>query len=368
MCEAFIAAAIEAGFPANPDFNGASQDGFGWYQVTQRNGRRCGASVAFLQPAMGRPNLTVETNFQAHRVLIEGGRARGVVGNRLDDVRVIRAEREIIVSAGTYNSPQLLMLSGVGEAASLTASGIPVTADLPDVGRNLQDHLMANLLFTTSRPVSLIAAGQPEHVRLFEQTASGPLTSNYSESGGFVRTDAGLSAPDVQFHAIPLIHVDGGLGVSNEHGMTFGPCVLAPLSRGAVELVSDEPTAKPRIRHNYLSEPADMQTLVTGLRVAHEIARQSALEPYTEAAYRPPASDSDADLATYVRGMSTTLFHPVGTCAMGTVVDEQLRVYGVEGLRVADASVMPTIIRGNTNAAITAIGEKAADLIKGHLS
>ena len=191
------------------------------------------------------------------------------------------------------------------------------------------------------------------------------MTSIYSESGGFVRTDAGMSAPDVQFHAIPLLHIDGGLGVSHEHGMTFGPCVLAPVSRGSVELVSDEPTAKPRIRHNYLSDPADVLTLVAGLRVAHEIARQNALEPYTEAAYRPPASDSDADLADYARGVATTLFHPTSTCAMGAVVDEQLRVYGVEGLRVADASVMPTIIRGNTNAAVTAIGEKAADLIKG---
>jgi choline dehydrogenase-like flavoprotein len=364
MCEAFVAAAVEAGFPANPDFNGASQDGFGWYQVTQRNGRRCGASVAFLQPALGRPNLTVETNFQAHRVLIEGGRARAVVGHRLDEVRIIRAEREVIVSAGTYNSPQLLMLSGVGDAESLSARGIPVVADLPDVGRNLQDHVMANLVFTTSRPVSLLAAGQPEYVRQFEQTASGPLTSNYPESGGFVRTDAGLSVPDVQFHAIPLVLIDGGLGAANEHGMTFGPCVLAPQSRGAVEIVDDEPTAKPRILHNYLSDPADLRTLVAGLRVAKEIARQNALEPYTEAAYNPPESDSDADMADYVRDVATTLFHPAGTCAMGTVVDDQLRVYGVQGLRVADASVMPSIVRGNTHAAVTVIGEKAADLIR----
>lgn len=366
MCEAFVAAALEARFSANPDFNGASQDGFGAYQLTQRNGRRCSAAIAFLHPAMDRPNLTVETNFQAHHVIIEGGHARAVIGHRLDDVQVIRAEREVILAAGTYNTPQLLMLSGLGEARSLAALGIRVVADLPDVGRNLQDHLTVNLMFSTSQPVSLLAVGRPEHVREFEESGTGPMTSNAPETGGFVRTESGLGAPDVQFHAIPVMLIDGGLGNATEHGITFGPCLLRPKSQGMVEIVSDEPTAKPRIRHNYLSEPADLRTLVAGLRVAQEIARQDALAPYTEVAFRSPASASEADMTEYVRRVATTNFHPVGTCAIGTVVDEQLRVFGVEGLRVADASVMPTMVRGNPNAAITAIAEKAAELIRGN--
>jgi choline dehydrogenase-like flavoprotein len=365
MSAAFVEAAVQAGFPANDDFNGPRQDGFGVYQLTQRDGRRCSSATAYLHPALGRPNLTVETDLQVHRIVFDGGRARAVVGERPDRRIEIRAEREIIVCAGAYNSPQLLMLSGVGPADELAALGIPVVADQPMVGRNLQDHPAANLVFTTSRPVSLLVAGEPRYVRQYAEERRGPLTSNVPEAGGFVRTAADLPAPDVQFHASPLMLLDGGLAAPTDHAISFGPCLLTPLSRGTVELASADPTAKPRIRHNYYSEEDDLRRMAEGLRIGLEIARQKALEPYAEKAHLVPASGSDADLRAYARRCTQTLFHPAGTCAMGDVVDADLRVRGVEGLRVVDASVMPVLVRGNTNAPVIAIAERAADLIRG---
>jgi choline dehydrogenase len=367
MSAAFVAAAIEAGLGSNDDFNGERQDGFGFYQVTQRNGRRCSTAVAFLHPAMDRPNLTVETHLQVHRVTFDGGRATGVVGQRLDELVEIQAQREVILAAGAYNSPQLLMLSGVGPAGLLDALDIPVVVDQPLVGQNLQDHPQVTLVFTHSQPISLLSAGEPHNVQLYLANGSGPLASNGPEVGGFVRTRGGLPAPDLQFHTAPFMFVDGGLAPPTEHAISFGGCVLTPRSRGSVTLASADPTSKPMIRHNFYAEEADLEVAVAGLRIGLEIARQSALSPYTEAAFRPPASESDADLRAYVRRHSQTLFHPAGTCAMGAVVDADLRVLGVDGLRVVDASVMPTVVRGNTNAPTIAIAEKASDLIHNRL-
>ena len=364
MSVAFVEAAVQAGHKANDDFNGAQQDGFGFYQVTQRHGRRCSSAVAYLRPAMDRPNLTVETNLQVHRVLFEDGRACGVVGQRLDTEIEIRAEREVIISAGTYNSPQLLMLSGVGPADALRQLGIPVVLDQPDVGQNLSDHTQAFLVFTHSQPVSLLAAGEPENVRLFVEEDRGPLTSNIPEVGGFARSRDGLARPDLQFHAAPVMFVDGGLGVPTAHGISYGADVLGARSRGSVTLVSDDPTAKPRIVHNYFAEPDDMGAAVVGLRMGLDIGRQQALSLYTETPYHPPVSDSDADLRDYIVRYSETTYHPVGTCALGKVVDAELRVAGVAGLRVVDGSVMPTVF-GNPNAPTVAIAEKASDLIRG---
>jgi choline dehydrogenase len=366
MSAAFVEAAVQAGHLFNEDFNGAAQDGFGFYQVTQRNGRRCGAAVAFLHPALPRPNLTVETNLQVHRVLVEGSRAIGVTGRRAGEQILIRAEREVVLAAGAYNSPQVLMLSGIGPATELAALGIPVVLDQPHVGQNLQDHPAANLVYAHSLPISLLAAGEPEHVRRFAEEGRGPLTSNVPEAGGFIRAPDRLDAPNLQFHAAPVMLVDGGLGTSTEHGISFGTCLLTPRSRGTVAIVSDDPTAKPRIRHDYYADPRDLADAVAGVRAGLDIARQPALKPYTERPFAVPDSTSDADLRAFVRRATQTLFHPVGTCAMGTVVDESLRVRGVEALRVVDASVMPTIVRGNTNAPIIAIAEKGADLIRGH--
>ncbi|MFD0692230.1 GMC family oxidoreductase [Actinomadura fibrosa] len=366
MSAAFVDAAVQAGHPAVGDFNAPdAAEGFGHYQLTQRGGRRCSNAEAFLRPALRRPNLTVETDVQVHRIIVEGGRARGVVGARLDDPFEARAEREVIVCAGAYNSPQLLMLSGIGPADDLAALGVPVVADHPMVGRGLQDHPSANLVFTHALPVSLLAAGGPEHVRRFEEEGAGPLTSNVPEAGGFVRARSALPVPDLQFHAAPLMLLDGGLAAPTHHAISFGPCVLGARSRGSVTLASADPTAKPRIRHDYYGDDDDLRTMVAGLRIALDIARQSALAPYTETPYLVPESESDADLREYARRRTQTLFHPAGTCAMGTVLDAELRVRGIDGLRVVDASVMPALVRGNTNAPVTAIAERAADLVRG---
>ena len=365
MSDAFIAAAIDAGYPANDDFNGAAQDGFGYYQVTQRDGMRCSSAVAYLRPAIDRPNLTVKTGVQVHRVIMADGRATGVVGWRSDEELTVRAEREVILAAGAYNSPQLLMLSGIGPANLLTALGIQVVVDQPNVGQNLQDHPQFWLVYAHSQPVSLLIAGQQQYQRQFAEQRSGPLSSNGPEAGGFIRSRAGLAAPDLQFVSLPVMFADGGLGFPSDHGISFGAYVLQPRSRGSVTLAGDDPTAKPRITHNYYAEEADLRVATDGVRAALEIARQKPLAPYTERPVSVPDSDSDADIHEFLRRNTQTSYHAAGSCAMGLVTDAELRVLGVDGLRVADASVMPRLVSGNTNAPTIAIAERAADLIRG---
>jgi choline dehydrogenase-like flavoprotein len=314
---------------------------------------------------MGRPNLTVETNVHVHKVLIENGGAVGIEGSRLGGTLTIRAEREVVLSAGTYNSPQLLMLSGVGPAWLLSALGIPVALDQPLVGQNLQDHVLVPLIFTHSQPISLIAAGTPEDLTQFMQEGRGPLTSNGPEVGGFIRTSDDLAAPNVEYHAAPVMFADSGLAFPSQHAISYGPSMITPRSRGVVMLASDDPTAKPTIRHNYFTEPADLDDAIEATRIAMDISRQKALAPFNEGQFQPPASESDPDLRRYLQQYAHSLFHPAGTCAMGTVVDAELRVRGIDGLRVVDASVMPTLVRGNPNAPVIAMAEKAADLIRG---
>jgi choline dehydrogenase len=365
MSAAFVEAATEAGYSYNEDFNGADQEGFGFFQVTQRDGRRCSTSTGFLHPAMNRPNLTIETDVQAHRVLFDKGRAIGVAGARLNEELTFHAEREVILCAGAYNSPQLLMLSGVGPAGLLGMLGIEVVLDQPQVGQNLQDHALVPLVYTHSVPISLLVANQPQYLEEFMTSGTGPLTANGPESGGFVRTRSDLPAPDVEFLGAPVMFADSGLGTPTHHSFSFGPSMLTPRSRGSVMLASDEPTAKPKISHNYFAEEADLDSAVEATRIGMRIARQKALERYTEDHFEPPASESDRDLRDYIRHYAHSIFHPAGTCAMGTVVDADLRVAGVEALRVVDASVMPTLPRGNPNAPTIAIAEKASDLISG---
>jgi choline dehydrogenase-like flavoprotein len=364
LASAFVQAAVQAGFKPNDDFNGETQFGVGRYQLTQRGGMRCSTAVAYLHPALGRPNLSVLSATRAHRVLIEGGRATGVEVERGGTVEVVRAEREVILSAGAYESPKLLMLSGIGPAAALTAFGIGVVRDLP-VGQGLQDHYMTLLNFRTDAQ-SLIGAATQENAALLQSEGRGPLTSNLGEAGGFFRSREHLAAPDVQFHAAPVLFHQEGLGPVAEHGFAFGPCVLAPTSRGAVTLRSPRPDVAPRIVHNYLTTAADREALVAGIRIALEIAGQRAVAdlvtgPFGDA---PAASDSDADLLAWARRSGQTLYHPTSTCAIGTVVDAELRVYDVAGLRVVDASVFPAVPRGNTNAPTVMAAEKAADLVK----
>ncbi|NUT99508.1 MAG: choline dehydrogenase [Saccharothrix sp.] len=362
---AYVEAAVEAGFAANDDFNGAEQEGFGFFQLTQRDGRRCSTAVAYLHPALDRPNLTVHTHVQVHRVVVENGRAVGVTGTRLDEAVTLRANREVILSAGAYNSPVLLMHSGIGPADHLGPLGIRVVHDNPEVGANLQDHPLVPLIFTHDEPVSLLVAGEPANVQRFLTEGRGPLTSNGPEAGGFARTRDDLPAPDVEFFAAPIMFADSGLRAPTGHAISVGPALLTPRSRGAVRLASADPTAKPHIAHNYLSDEADLDTAVAALRMGLDIARQRAMKPYAGQLFRPPASESDADLRAYARRYTHSIFHAAGSCAMGRVVDAELKVLGVEGLRVADASVMPLVGRGQPNAAAIAIGEKAADLVRG---
>jgi choline dehydrogenase len=363
MVAAFAAAGVEAGHPANDDFNGAEQEGFGIYQVTQRNGMRASAAVAYLHPAMERPNLTVAPYTLVHRVLFEGTRAVGVEASQLGQLSEYRAEREVILCGGAYNSPQLLMLSGVGPAEHLTMREIEVLLDQPEVGENLTDHPATQAVWTTPEPVSLLLALEPAALEEFEATQSGVLTSNLAEGGGFATLGSGAPAPDVQFHIAPVQIVDEGQSDPEAHGLWISPCVLQPETRGSVRLQNNDPTGKPIIRNNFYASEKDMALAIDSVKLLMEISRQPALKPYCVEPFNVPASESDEDIAAHVRRTTFAVYHPVGTCAMGSVVDDQLRVNGLDGLRVVDASVMPMVPRGNTNAPVIAVAERAADLI-----
>src|SRR5947209_8095152 len=362
-CEAFIEAGVQAGIPLSEDFNGPEQDGVGWYQVTQRDGMRCSTAVAYLHPVLERPNLEVRTDAYVTRVLLDGNQAIGVEVDQVGGLAEVRAEREVILSAGTYQSPQVLLLSGIGPAEELELGGIPAVNDLP-VGRGLQDHIATWLTYTTEE-ASLLTAESEENLSLLQSEGRGPLTSNFAESGGFIRTREGLEAPDVQLHAIPILFPEGGAGEILVDGWAVSACLLRPTSSGFVKLRSRVPTTKPRILHNYVGSEEDRRTLIEGVRRCMQIADQPALKAVTTDAYNAPRGEDDASILAHIERNSTTLYHPVGTCAMGRVVDSELRVLGMEGLRVIDASVMPTLVRGNTNAPTIMIAERAADLIRG---
>ena len=296
------------------------------------------------------------------RVVFEGDRAVGVELVRNGVRETVRAEREVILAAGAYQSPVLLMLSGIGPAEDLELFGIAVRENLP-VGRNLQDHCMVNLNYTSSVP-GMFGIFTPENFELLEKEGRGPLTSNYPEAGGFFRTRPDLPAPDIEFHFSPSLFYDEGLTPPHDHGYAFGPVVVKPSSRGAVTLRTPLPDSKPKVLCNFLATEEDRASMIAGVRIALEIARQPALKAVEKAPVSVPASDSDADILDWVSRAGQSVYHPTSTCAMGSVVDSELRVYGVEGLRVVDASVMPTITRSNTHAPTVMIAEKAADLIR----
>jgi choline dehydrogenase len=363
LVDAMIEAAQQAGHEHNPDFNGARQEGVGRFQLTQRDGLRCSCADAYLNPAKPRPNLDVVPGAMATRVLFEGDRAVGVEIAREGHLAELRAEREVILSAGTYQSPVLLMLSGIGPAEDLAPLGIEMREDLP-VGRNLQDHCMAQVNYLTDEQ-SLFLAVNPENIALLQAEGRGPLSSNIPEAGAFFRSRPGLDAPDLEFHFAPSLFFDEGLTAPSDHGYCFGPVVIKPSSRGRVMLRAPLPDSKPRVLCNFLTTEEDRQTMIAGVRMALEIAKQPALKAVERAPFSVPSSDSDEDIMDFILRATQTVYHPTSSCSMGHVVDSELRVYGVDGLRVVDASVMPTITRGNTNAPTIMIAEKGADLIKG---
>jgi choline dehydrogenase-like flavoprotein len=317
---------------------------------------------------MQRPNLTVMPYMQVQKVLFEGTRAVGVHAAQLGASQEIRAEREVILCGGAYNSPQLLMLSGVGGAEHLMMREIEVLLDQPAVGENLSDHPAAQLVWTTPEPESLLLALEPAALEEFEATQTGPFASNLAESGGFARVGAGAPAPDIQFHVAPVHIVDEGMRDPEAHGVWVSPCLLTQQSRGSVRLASKDPSAKPIIHNNFYSAGDDMKRMIDGLRLTLDICAQPAIAPYCAEPFNTPAGDSEEALRAHIARTTFAIYHPVGTCRMGqdadAVVDEQLRVNGLEGLRVVDASVMPVVPRGNTNAPTIALAERAADLIR----
>jgi choline dehydrogenase len=377
LTKAFVAAAREAGLPGNDDFNGEKQDGAGFYQVTQRDGRRWSAADAYLRPAMSRPNLTVMTECLVTRIVVEGGRAIGVRYLHHGSEEFTVAESEVILCAGAIGSPHLLMLSGVGPAAHLREHGIPVAVDSPGVGANLSDHPVVTAIWHTPGTRALWEDATPRSLARWRLRHSGPLTSNVAEAGGFTRSRPSLAAPDLQWHALPTPYQRQGLADPRIRALSLLVTLVSVGSRGQIRLRSADPRHKPLIDPGYLTDPADIDPLVEGLRMAREIAAAGPLAKIAKAELAPgPGAGSDAELRDFIRHDLGTLYHPVGTCAMGgdsrlaasritSVVDPELRVRGVERLRVADASVMPAVPRGNTNAPTIAIAERAADLITG---
>ena len=363
LVDLMIEASVQAGYPANPDLNGATQDGVGRFQLTQRGGLRCSTADAYLHPVAGRPNLEVRDCSFVERIVFEGDRAVGVELVRNGVRETVRAEREVILSAGAYQSPVLLMLSGIGLSEELAPFGIEVREELP-VGRNLQDHLMVNLNYLSTQP-ALFGIFTPENFELLHREGRGPLSSNLPEAGGFFRTRPDLPAPDIEFHYSPSLFYDEGLTAPHDHGYVFGPVVIKPASRGKVMLRTPMADSKPRVLCNFLTTEEDIASVVAGVRIGLDIAGQPALKPVQREPFSVPRSDSEEDILAWVRRNGQPVYHPTSTCAMGSVVDPELRVYGTKGLRVVDASVMPTITRSNTHAPTMMIAEKAADLILG---
>jgi choline dehydrogenase len=361
-----------AGIPLIADYNGPEQDGASMFQVTQRNGSRFSAADAFLRPALARPNLEVRTNASVLGIAIERGRAVGVRLRRgRKGEELIRAEREVLLSAGAINSPQLLQLSGIGDPDELRAVGVQPQHELPGVGRNLQDHPFVTALWEVSDTTTLYGAEAPRALAEWALRRSGKLSSTVAEVVAFVRTRGGLPAADIQFHMGAAYYEDHGAETYEGHCAVIAPVLVAPQARGRVWLRSADPTAKPRILTNTLSEPDDVRSLLAGMELAREIAAQPALAEIVVKELKPGPSVLDrAELEADLRRRLMLIYHPVGTARMSdthehAVVDSRLRVHGIDGLRVVDASIMPLIPGGNTNAPTIMIAERGADLIRG---
>ena len=376
--QAFLQAAREAQFRIREDFNAEDHEGLGIYQVTQKNGERWSAARAYLHPHMGtRANLRVETNAQASRILFEGKRAIGVEYRQGKDVKQIRARREVIVSSGTFQTPHLLMLSGVGDSAVLAKHGIATVHHLPGVGQNLQDHPDFIFAYMSDSPyfTGMSFSGIVHQIRAigqYRRERRGPMTSNFAECGGFLKTHPDLDVPDIQLHFGMALVDDHGRKRRWGRGFSCHVCLLRPKSRGTVSLRSADPMQAPAIDPNFLAEDADVDAMVAGFRMTKRLLDAPALKALQTSDVHTAGIETDADIRKILRERVDTVYHPVGTCKMGVndplaVVDPKLKVYGLEGLRVVDASVMPTLIGGNTNAPTIMIGEKAADMIRAEM-
>jgi choline dehydrogenase len=373
ICEAYFAAAAELGIPRNLDMAGEKQDGVGYYQLTQRHVRRSSASIAYLRPARGRKNLTVKTDAQVLRIAVAKGRAIGV---ELAGDGVIRADAEVILCSGAIGSPRLLQLSGIGPADHLHSAGVPVVFDQPGVGSNLQDHLDLFVIAECSGPHTYDRFAKPHLSVLaglqYLLTKTGPVASSLFETGGFWYADQDARSPDIQLHLGLGSGIEAGVASMPQGGVTLNSAYLRPRSRGTVRLASSDPLAAPLIDPNYWADPYDREMSIRGLKLAREIMRQKPLQAFIKAERLPgPDVRTDDDIVAYACKHSKTDHHPAGTCRMGSdqeaVVDPNLRFRGIAGLRVADNSVMPTLISSNTNSTAIMIGEKAADLIRaGH--
>jgi choline dehydrogenase-like flavoprotein len=371
----FVQAAVQAGYPANPDFNAAEQEGVGMYQVTHKNGERFSAAKAYLAPNRRRSNLQVITQAQATRILMEGRRAVGVEYRQDGQLKQLKAAREVLLSAGALLSPQLLMLSGIGPAAHLQSHGIAVVHDLPGVGRNLHDHVDVVQVVDAPQLKDLFGLSLSGVARglkgIFEwrNYRTGMLTTNFAEAGGFIKSRPGEAIPDLQLHFVIGKLVDHGRKTVFGHGYSCHVCLLRPASRGSVQLAGSDPMSAPLIDPNFLAEPDDVERMVRGFKIMRNILAQPALAGYGGRELAASAgARTDAQIEQFIRNHADTIYHPVGSCRMGNgandVVDAQLRVRGIAGLRVVDASIMPRIVGGNTNAPTIMIAEKAADMIK----
>jgi choline dehydrogenase len=373
LSAAFITAAIEAGIPSNHDFNGATQEGAGYFQTTTRYGRRASTAVAYLRPAKNRKNLQVETSALAQRIVFNGRRAEMVEYRKEGALRTVRARREVVVSSGAYNSPQLLQLSGIGPPELLRTHGIKVVLDASGVGNDLQDHLQVRVVMRCTQRMTLNdVVNSPRRKMMaglrYAAFRTGPLSIAAGTSGAFFKTNPRLATPDVQIHFLPFSTDKMGEKLHPFSGFTASVCQLRPESRGSLRIRSADPADAPEIRINYLGTEVDRTTNVEGLKILRRILGAPALRPYVVDEVDPGIKvTTDAELLSYCRQRGSTIYHPTSTCRMGSdplaVVDQRLRVRGVEGLRVVDASVMPDLVSGNTNAAIITIAEKASDMI-----
>jgi choline dehydrogenase len=374
LSRAFVEAGRELGFPLNKDFNGARQEGFGFYQVTQKRGKRCSSAAAFLKPVLNRPNLTVKTEARVRRLIFDKNRVSAIEFSQRGNVEKASVGEEAILCGGAYNSPQLLMLSGVGATEKLRKFDIPTVVDLPGVGENLQDDLLVSLAIRCKKPISLAGAESKLNIAKYLLFKKGPLTSNVPEAGAFVKLDAAQNRPDFQFHFAPAFYINHGFTVPEGHGFGIAPTLIRPTSRGSVALRSGDALDAPIIQPNYLQTANDLDLLVKGTRLALELIAAKVFAEFCGDVYhydrtnKISRSASDAEIAAFVRQNCETIYHPVGTCKMGAdemaVVDSKLKVRGTENLRVVDASVFPAAIGGNPNASVIMIAEKAADSIK----